>query len=554
MNFELPPTGTEQSPAFVNAAACEEWLATVPMANAVQAQSMFLHQLHLLHRFTLSPIDRFSILEALRHSVCNVQEEAGKKFAGKPLPFAPHEQAALESTLNVWHALGLGYLRCFDALCCGDTGVFSTPLLVAQHAQIANHPELAGRAAKLAQRTLSVFADWQADFCRGAQLPDANYWKTLHQILSAAETLGVATRAVTDHVRHGTAHTSALAAYAECHLVSTASGYELSTRHLSWVVRWAKRWGHKISLLTAPPEDIRTRAVPLWVDIESDRPASYVPHPSNGSRWLETTELRKSLIARITLLAQGREPGELQLGDDVTQPAATQLLQRVLQRWCKGGAPRRHERHAANADCSFIAGFETVHFHLSGRKVFRAPTRSDTALRREREEFETFGDHNRHPAGADDKGDSYIEKWHLVDESAGGMRVTRHLKEGVRIGAGLLVAVKTTDSQRFTLGNVRWALREGENSLAAGIQLFPGEARPVAIRVVEPGTAGSAWRQGFLLPAIASINESASVVVTAGTFRLDRSIEVMVDEKPRVLKLFRVLDRGLEFERCNIYD
>lgn len=554
MNFELPPTGTEQSPAFVDATACKEWLDTVPMANAVQAQSMFLQQLHLLHRFTLSPIERFAILETLRHSVCDVQEDAGKKFAGKPLPFAPHEQAALESTLSVWHAMALGYLRCFDALSCGDTGVFSAPVLAAQHAQFASHPELAGRAAKLAQRTLSVFADWQVDICRGEQLPDASYWKTLNQIFSAAETLGVATRAVTDHVRHGTANASALATYAECHLISTANVYELSARHLAWVVRWAKRWGSKIALLKAPPEDIRNRAVPLWVDIASDGPAFYVPQPSSGSRWLETTELRKSLIARITLLAQGREPGELQLGDDVTQPAATQLLQRVLQRWCRGGASRRHDRHAANADCSLIPGFETVHFCLSGRQVFRAPTRNEAALRREREEFETFGERSHQATAAGNTDDSHVERWHLSDESAGGMRLTRSLKDGARIGAGLLIAVKTADSQRYNLGNVRWALREGENSLVAGVQLFPGEARPVAVRVVEPGAAANPWRQGFLLPEIAAINESASVVVPAGTYRLERNIEVMVDEKPRLLKLFRVLDRGGEFERCNFYD
>lgn len=554
MNFELPPTGTEQSPAFPDAAACKDWLDTVPMANAVQAQSMFLHQLHLLHRFTLASTERFAILEALRGRVCHVQEDAGKKFAGKPLPFAPHEQAALESTLSVWHALALGYLRCFDTLCCGNTGVFSAPTLTAQHAQMASHPELAGNAAKLAQRTLSVFADWQIDLCRGEQLPDSNYWKQLHQIFFAAETLGVATRAVTDHVRHGTAHTSALATYAECHLISTANVYELPARHLGWVVRWAKRWGPKVALLKDPPEDIRNRAVPLWVDVESEHPASYMPQPSNGSRWLETTELRKSLIARITLLAQGREPGELQLGDDVTQPAATQLLQRVLQRWCRGGASRRHERQAANSDCSLVVGFEAVHFQLSGRQVFRAPTRSDTALRREREELETFGERSQTTEASGDKGDTHVERWHLVDESAGGMRLTRSLKDGARIGTGMMVAVKTMDSQRFTLGNVRWALREGENSLAAGVQLFPGEARPVAVRIVESDATGNPWRQGFMLPEIDAINESASVVVPAGTYRLERSIEVLVDEKPRLLKLFRVLDRGGEFERCNFYD
>lgn len=536
MHFELPATGRDQAPAFLAAQDCRDWLVKVPLANPSQAQAIVLRQLGLLHHFDLPVSERLAILEELRGSVCKLQEDASRGFAARPLPLAPLEQHALETSLEVWNLLALGYLRCFSIAADG------------------RGKEAATLQALLAQRTLSVFADWQVDLCRGEQLPDARYWKKLHEIFSAAEILGVATRAVSDHLRHGPANTSALATYAESHLISTANVYELSARHLGWVVRWAKRWGPKIALLKAPPEDIRNRAVPLWVDIESDHPAAYMPQPSSGSRWLETTELRKSLIARITLLAQGREPAELQLGDDVTQPAATQLLQRVLQRWCRGGVSRRHERHAANVDCDFIAGLEMVHFQLSGREVFRAPTRSDAALRREREEFETFGDRNKDITATADGNGSHVEKWRLVDESAGGMRITRPLKEGARVGAGMMVAVKTADSQRYTLGNVRWALREGESALAAGIQLFAGDPRPVAVRIVEQGSTRNPWRQGFLLPEIASINEPASVVVPAGTYRLERSIEVLVDEKPRLLKLFRVLDRGGEFERCNYYD
>ena len=559
MNFDLPTTGTEQSPAFVNAITCQDWLVTVPLANAVQAQSMFLRQLNLLHRFTLPIAERFAILETLRGPLSDVQDDAVKKFASKPLPFAPHEQAALDSTLSVWHMLALGYLRCFEGLCTGEAGVMSPAILASRRTLLAGDHDLAARTATLAQRSLSVFADWQVDLCRGEQLPDPTYWKKLHQIFSAAEILGVAPRAVSDPVRHGNAPTSALAAYGECNLLSTANPYELPARHLAWVARWARRWGAKLSLLRSPPEDIRNRAVPLWVDLDSDRPASYAPRTSSGGRWLETTELRKSLVARIALLEQGRAPAQLQLGDDVTQPAAGQLLERVLQRWCKGGVPRRHERHTANGSCNFIAGFEAVHFQLSGRKIFHAPSRDEKTLRREREQFETFGDHSHHKAAESGAGASNLENWEimddwrLLDESATGLRISRPLKVGARIGAGLLIAVKTESSPGFTLGNVRWALREGEDSLAAGIQLFPGEPRPAAIRTVEADGHGG-WRSGFMLPEVAALKEPPSVVVPVGTFRIERSIEVMIDEKVRVLKLFRVLDRGIEFERCNFQD
>jgi hypothetical protein len=225
-----------------------------------------------------------------------------------------------------------------------------------------------------------------------------------------------------------------------------------------------------------------------------------------------------------------------------------------LQRWCKGGVARRQERHPTSADCRVVPGLESVHFELSGRQAFRAPTRSISTLRREREEFETFGSHNQRVSGTAGNEESHIESWRVLDQSSAGLRIIRPLKEGARIGAGQMIAVKTADGQYFVLGNVRWALREGDNSLVAGVQLFPGEARSATVRVVHSDGTRDGWRQGFLLPAIPAIHESARVIVPAGTFKLDRSIEVLVDQQQQTLKLFRVLDRSIEFERCNYYD
>lgn len=541
IEFDLPETGDEQSPAFRTAVECAEWLQRVPLANVSLAQPMLLRQLDLLHRCSMPPGERFTILEALRRAVSEVQADAANIFAGRPLPFAPAEQAALERTLEAWQLLAQGYLRCFAALCADNAG------------------RSGAIPALLAQRTLAAFADWQVDLCRGEQLPDAGYWQKLHRVFAAAETLGVATTAVGDPLRHGGTQTSALAAYAECQLLSSASPYELPARHMAWVARWARRWGAKLDLLKAPPEDIRNRAVPLWVDLDSGRPASHVPQPDGNGRWLDTTALRKSLLARIALLEQGRAPAELQLGDDVTQPAAGQLLQRVLQHWCAGGAPRRETRHAASGTCRVVAGFAAVHFHLDGRQPFRAPSRDDATLRREQEEFETFGERRHRPETAAGQDDAHIENWQAMDdwrllnESPAGLCITRPLREGVRVGAGMLVAVKVAGSSRFTLASVRWALRGANDSLLAGIQLFPGEARAVAIRVIDPGEETGAWRQGFLLPASAAPGVAESLMLPAGSFRLDRRVEVMVDHQPRLVKLCRVLERGIEFERCSLY-
>lgn len=540
MNFDLPSTGAEQSPAFINASDCRKWLARVPLANLEQAQSILLRQLNLLHRYSLAPTERFAILEALRATVSEVQEGEARSFGGQPMPLDPRGQAALDITLGVWHMMAFGYLRCFTAICDDAQG------------------DSAMRAA-CAQRTLTVFADWQVGLYRGGTLPDAEYWRKLHHVYAAAEAFGVAEQAVNDSLRNGNAPSSVQAAYAECSLLSAAGLNELPPRHLGWVAGWARRWGPKLAVLKAPPHDIRQRAVPLWVDLDSESPPGYAPQASHGGRWLETSELRNSLLARIDRLEKGRAPAELQLGDDVTQPAAGLLLQCVLQRWCKGGVPRRGERHAAAGGCALIVGFDAVHCRFSGGKSFRAPSRDDVTLRREREEFETFGDRRRSVARQGDEDQSSVENWQIMDdwqllnESTAGLRIARPAKAGIRVGAGRLIAVRTGASEQFSLGSLRWALCAENDQVIAGIQRFPGDALAVAVRTVETGDVRGPWRQGFLLPEITASPEPASVVVPAGTFRRDRRIEAMVDHEIRVLKLFRLLEHGVEFERCNMY-
>ena len=63
MTFDLPPTGPENPPAFLTVVACQDWLATVPLANPGHAQTMFLRQLNLLFRHEMPVVLRFELLE-----------------------------------------------------------------------------------------------------------------------------------------------------------------------------------------------------------------------------------------------------------------------------------------------------------------------------------------------------------------------------------------------------------------------------------------------------------------------------------------------------------
>ena len=538
LNFDLPPTSRDAPPAFLNPVACHDWLATVPRVNPAQAQAMLLRQLNLMLRFELAPSLRFELLEALRETISDVQSDVVKKFAGKPLPFAAPEQAALDATIAVWQAFLHGYLRCLQKAG-SDSSLDS---------------------ATIAQRALVVFSDWQIDLCRGELLPDSAFWRLLHQVFAGAESLGVAQQAVNDVSRHGNAGTSALAAYSEVLLVFMASPYELPQRHLNWIARWAKRWGGKLVLLPGAPAEGSAPAQPLFVDLASDRPVSYQARSHDKPRWLDTTELRRSLKSRIALLEKGEQPSRLQLGEDCTQPAAGQLLQRAYQRWCKGGALRRHARAPASGGCEFIVGLDAVHYYLSGRTPFRPPTRDETLLRKEREEMATFGGRATHHdadysevLGYQVENWAIIADWLLLDQSSSGLRLSRRLQAGVRVGTGQLIAIKLAGSVQFVTGSIRWALHEdvhnSDPQLSIGVQMFPGMATPVAVRGTD-GHQRENFRQGLLLPEIAAVKEHESIIVPMGSFRIDRPMEVFHEGKTRQLTLTKLLDRGSEFERC----
>lgn len=533
MNFDLTTTGTEQPPAFNSVESCREWLAGLPATNAAQTQSLLLNQLVLLHRFSLPETTRYTIIETLLAPVCEAQEDTLKKFVGRALPLAPPEQAALDGALAIWHAMAQGYLRCFEACRAGDS----------------SHD---AKTAAIGQRIFALFADWQVTLYRGNQLPEPGYWKELHRVFAILEQKKLLLTAVHDPVRLGSTPTRPLAAYAECHLLHSSHPYELPTRHLTWVARWARRWSIKVELLTAPPEDIRNRAMPLWFDLESDQATSYSPRPSPGGRWLETTELRKSIAARIGLLEQGRSPVDLQLGDDVTQPTAGQILNRLLTRWCKGGLPRRPGGQPAAGDCQLVTGMAAAHVHFSGSTAVDGSLRDDATLRREQEQYLMFGTRGHHAAKTTALTGAPIEKWkvaddwRLLDETTLGLRITRPLKDGARIAAGTLVAIKLPAAGDFVLGNARWVLRENSQTLALGIQILQGAPRFISLRPTDtPGS--SALKPGFLLPAA---QEAASILAPVGSFRIGRELEVRVADQTLIIKLAQLLDRGSDFERC----
>ncbi len=544
MKIDLPTTSADNPPIFTSREACRTWQQALPLSNPIQVQAQLLRQLHLLNRYSLPVETRLAMLETLREAVHFVQEEGEKKFTGKPLPLAPPDQAAFDAVQGLWQAFITGYLRCIES-CQAD-----------QASPKAETP-------MICQRALAALAESQLDIVRAGHQPGEAHWRMVFELYACAEAQGVASMPVEDRLHAGQPMTPA-ATFAEMMLLAAAGLHELLPRQQLWVMRWARRWSGKVKILAAPPE-LKTPALPLCVDLEGSAPAGFKPLAGPGARWLETTELRKSLKKRLTLLAKNDPadtPARIGLGEDCQQPMCGEVLRRIYPRWVKGGVLRRYERHPMRGICRFVAGIDVIHYYLSGHRPFKPPgSISADDLRRQRDELATFGriaarfeeEYSRNH-GYQLESWEVVEDWGLLDQSSGGLLLVRPLAQsGGRLGIGQMVAVQPAGTSGLMLGMVRWVQVAGSN-LVAGIQLIPGEPVPAAVRATGVMATKETHKPAFVLPPLEALKLPASLILLSGSFKPDRIVEVWTEQGSGEVKLKSIIDRGAGFERVTYED
>ena len=517
--------------AFTSASGCRAWLANLPLAESQQLQALLLRQLNLLADTALPPGERAEILELLRETIVLAQTSCSRRFAGKLLPLAEAEQAAYQASLALWLALEANYLLCLQ-----------------------ENGQLPERTALIAQRALSAMTWARQDDCRAGFLPSASYWRRLHGIYRAAESLQLTHRPVADKLR-GHASTNVAAAYVEPLLIAAAQPFELTPRQLDLVARWAQRWSGKVLILAVAPPDAPPGTRPnvplLTVDLAGEQPVLFKPIRNDGAllRWLDPAKLRKSLKVRLAALADGVSPELLQLGKDCVQPACAELLKQVYLIWCKGGplTPRRTSR---NASCQLVGGIAAIHYQLSG-EAFRQPAGPARLNKQELDEIATFGSIAARRRDGD--GEQYaLEVWQLAEEDSAGLRLVRPLSQpGMRLGNGHLVAVHSDGAQGFLLGIVRAVMVDTDaGCVAALLRFLPGKPTAVALRGTGVTAANEMFRPGLRLPAVPQLNEPASVLMPSGCFRPGRIVETYSDHS-RTIRLSHLLERGADFERAD---
>lgn len=526
IDLELPLELSAESPAFASANGARAWLAQLPLTNAQRAQAVLAHQMQLLIGKSLVIEDRLGIVEVLRESVLFLQQESQRRCAGRPLPLLAAERASYEASLDLWRALETNYLLCLQqGIAEQRTDLVA---LAAQRALAAKTGELLAHAV-------------------GGFVVSGSFWCRLHQIYRAAESAQVTLRTVVDTARQNPATTVATA-YVEPLLLAAAQPLELSHRQIELVANWAWRWAAKVSVLTSLPRDARTP--PLPVDLSGAAALAPADGAEAGSdtRWLEVSDLRKSLKLRLRALEQGETPEILQLGSDCAPAAGAELLQRVYRLWCRHGAdPVQVLR--PETSCELVSGATAIYFCISG-SAFSQPDPGSRMSKREIEEIATFGGIIERHREADGR-QMAPELWRSRAVGASELQLRRSLEQaGARLCRSQLVAIRVAEQDDFMLAVVRVLAVDAQvASLDASLRLLPGTPSAVALRCTGLGPGADSFVPGFRLPGLEHLREPASVLMPSTYFRPGRIIEILSD-RLRQIRLTQLLERGSDFERA----
>jgi hypothetical protein len=526
-------------PEFADEDSCRVWLAGLPLTNITLAQTRLTLQLNLLNRYPLRTDRRLRVLELLEEPIAFVQEQCLLRYAGRPLPFNVTEQAAFDSSQALWQELVTGYLHCLDAAAGPAAGAVLSP------------HQMASLAATRALKAMSAI---YFDACQANFLTAPTFWRQLHMIFAAAEAMKASQLPIEDDSRY---KSTAASAYVVVLLLAASAPIELGPKQRHLVVDWAQRWANKVTVLNRTPADQRTP--PLCVDLSSDQAATFQQHPAQSDvlRWLDLSELRKSIKKRLVLLAQGESPQALQLGKDCEQPGCEALLKRIYRCWCKGGlkedaAKVRSTQHG-KPNCHVVSGFEAIHYQLTGQITLKQDG-SIYLKNRQHEEIATFGRTTTYFAeGNGEPPDLKLEEWRIIDQHAAALRLERPLSPpGKPMAREQLVAVRIHDGEGFMLGKLVWiAMSASRDALVARIDLFPGRPEGAGMRRVDPGPAHVQYSRCLFLPDVDQLGEAASMLLPAGWFAANRILAVKTQtEETRQVRLDRLVGRGADFERA----
>jgi hypothetical protein len=519
---------------FSDARTCKEWLKAIPLNNIAKAQQNILDALRILNRSPdFMPVERLTCMELMRDKVGFLLSEQRSRYAGKTIPLAHGDNAAWLISRTLLTEMEAGYRRCWVDAASADS-------------------PLAAHAALIIQRIMRYL---------GLQMLIAGFiyrrfdpalWMRLHLQWMEAESRGLEGKRVKDSIGAIDGHSTVTQAFTAVLLGQAANIYELTPRQIDFVDTVLKRFGHKVELTregTPNPQGLQSA-----VDLLANAGCAFYARvdPADHVRFLKLDDLSKSLRRRIRKLADGEEPGSMELPAEWASAEAREQLVRLHKLWCEGTAMRSPATIPDDKIAQLTFGISATHFFMSG-ETFEQPDVWRELTRQEMNDITMFGKVSQTTIRSRNaEFDRGSEAWGIIDESRGFLRMLRPATSSQGVAIGKLVGIQSNKRDGFYLGVVRELSEELDGAIYATLAMLPGKPEATSLRSTDHhNRGGGQFVQGFRLPPMDSMKIPETLVVPASFVQRGRGIDIFHAGQggAKLVTLQDFVERGVDFDR-----
>jgi cyclic-di-GMP-binding protein len=514
---------------FSDAESAAKWAKTLSLMPIGQAHQAMVGQLHALAATDFSARERAKIAEILREQVGHLHTELARRYAGKPQPEGEREAEAIDQAIGLWQALWEQYSTLLKPLIEGDA-------------------ELQGVKAKVLQRGLFVGKQLLVVHGLARRAMPGAIWHELHAYYRLAEMLDCAVTAVTDEQMPFGVGTSCYSIYSHALLLALADPCAMTVRQIELADRWLGQWSRKLFPYAQQRE---SEGPVVVVDLDSAAGALLAPFAPKDAppafRFGYPGKIATSVRGRLKRLSAGANPGELQLGQDVSVEQCVAVLTHLEARWCHASRAQGDE---ANATIELATGGLLCGFFRVGGRTFEREDKVDRTFHGAQQHLKSLAaltHYDRYKEEAER--DWPWEKWQGRYEWRDAT-LAREDDGHYRWSLEQLVAVR--DDERTRLGFASRVARGLDGDLSLALKLWPGTPRALTMRPVATSMAEEPPLPAILLAE--SPEDRATLVMQPRAFTPGRVLRSTDGGPERKFRLTRLVQRGADFERVAFED
>lgn len=511
------PVSTRPLPKEVetNPKKARAWVESLPLTKTVDAAKAIVANLDAINRGKLVADDRVAIVEAYRPIIAVILDELDAIYAFASLPLQPKQKEAFDLAHQLSAECAFAY-KLFVLEKTGKLIAFGTKKALPMPIH----------------RTMSQLRALMVQSYKTYHPVPAGVWQEANNLFLYAEEQGFATDIADEETKSSIADV-----YYEMLMLSLADPYRLMYREVDRVLDVIRQNSGLVVLRTSTEGIDPSRAFVVALDADA-APKALVqgnrPPAGNIMRLVDPQRLVEKLHQKIKAsTASAQTAAKSRATHDLND-----LMGRLTRLW--GDPPKRQfRRNPADTGVALCAGIKALSY-FAELASNENPEADAEAIREGRTVplLKIPQDPMSQLIG--------VEEWHVLNQSANGLRLHRSQGGNVGVTVGEAVGVRFVGGRAWNLGVVRWlTLLEG-NALEFGMELLSPQVYSVTL---EP-TIGA---NGRTIPAmlLASTHPEApsdTVLTATDTFADLREFELNDHDEIGKVRATTLVERTSKFD------